>query len=165
MTGIEDFHMPQHLNISHPENGFFGYMLRCRCHVDEDVSGNFVFLVVGLGFEQVADFGEQRLLLGGLGGCGLLLLGRFLELVHEADGHEDAEGDDKEVDDALHEHTPCEVDLGVDGLPGGGQLVGHLLGDDIAVAVGHVAQDYLLVGEVDTSGDQGHQRHDHIVDQ
>lgn len=48
MTGIEDFHMPQHLNISHPENGFFGYMLRCRCHVDEDVSGNFVFLADGI---------------------------------------------------------------------------------------------------------------------
>lgn len=45
MTGIEDFHMPQHLNISHPENGFFGYMLRCRCHVDEDVSGNLYFLL------------------------------------------------------------------------------------------------------------------------
>ena len=44
MNGIKDFQSPQHLDISHPERGFFGYLLRCRCHSEEDVTGNFVFL-------------------------------------------------------------------------------------------------------------------------
>lgn len=48
MNGIRDFQTPHHLDICHPERGFFGYLLRCRCHGEEDVSGNFVFLDDGI---------------------------------------------------------------------------------------------------------------------
>ena len=32
------------MDIAHPERGFFGYLLRCKCSKSEDVSGNFIFL-------------------------------------------------------------------------------------------------------------------------
>lgn len=44
MNGIEDFRVPLYMDIIHPDKGFFGYLLRCRCPKQEDVSGNFIFL-------------------------------------------------------------------------------------------------------------------------
>ena len=44
MSGIEDFKVPQYMDIVHPEKGFFGYLLRCKCPRSEDVSGNFILL-------------------------------------------------------------------------------------------------------------------------
>lgn len=44
MNGINDFKVPQYKDIVHPNNGFFGYLLRCKCPKQEDVSGDFIFL-------------------------------------------------------------------------------------------------------------------------
>lgn len=44
MNGTKDFNTPLHLEIKCPDRGFFGYLLRCRCPQQEDVSGNFIFL-------------------------------------------------------------------------------------------------------------------------
>lgn len=44
MNGTKDFKTPLHLDIERPNRGFFGYLLRCRCPQQEDVSGNFIFL-------------------------------------------------------------------------------------------------------------------------
>lgn len=44
MNGIKDFKEPQYMDITHPDRGFFGYLLRCKCPQPEDVSGNFIFL-------------------------------------------------------------------------------------------------------------------------
>lgn len=49
MNGIEDFMTPQYMDIAHPEKGFFGYLLRCKCPRQEDVSGDFIFLDDGTG--------------------------------------------------------------------------------------------------------------------
>lgn len=49
MNGIKDFKMPQYMDIVHPDKGFFGYLLRCKCPKPEDVSGNFIFLDDGTG--------------------------------------------------------------------------------------------------------------------
>lgn len=44
MNGIKDFKVPLYLDITHPDKGFFGYLLRCKCPKEEDISGNFIFL-------------------------------------------------------------------------------------------------------------------------
>lgn len=44
MNGINDFKVPQYIDIAHPNKGFFGYLLRCKCPKQEDVSGDFIFL-------------------------------------------------------------------------------------------------------------------------
>ena len=44
MNGIKDFNEPQYMDIVHPERGFFGYLLRCKCLVEEKICGNFIFL-------------------------------------------------------------------------------------------------------------------------
>ena len=44
MNGTKDFNTPLHLEIKCPDRGFFGYLLRCRCPQQEDVSGNFIFV-------------------------------------------------------------------------------------------------------------------------
>lgn len=44
MDGIKDFRVPLYMDIAHPNKGFFGYLLRCKCPQPEDVSGNFIFL-------------------------------------------------------------------------------------------------------------------------
>lgn len=49
MNGIKDFNAPQYMDITHPNKGFFGYLLRCRCPQEEEVSGNFIFLDDGTG--------------------------------------------------------------------------------------------------------------------
>ena len=36
------------MDIAHPNKGFFGYLLRCKCPKQEDVSGNFIFLDDGI---------------------------------------------------------------------------------------------------------------------
>ena len=36
------------MDIVHPDKGFFGYLLRCKCPKQEDVSGNFIFLDDGI---------------------------------------------------------------------------------------------------------------------
>ena len=48
MNGIKDFQAPQYVDIVHPDKGFFGYLLRCKCPKQEDVSGNFIFLDDGI---------------------------------------------------------------------------------------------------------------------
>ena len=48
MTGTQDFKVPQYMDIVHPDKGFFGYLLRCRCPEQEDVAGNFIFLDDGI---------------------------------------------------------------------------------------------------------------------
>ncbi|EIY66578.1 hypothetical protein E1J02_04760 [Phocaeicola dorei] len=48
MYGIKDFNVPQYADIVHPNKGFFGYLLRCKCPKQEDVSGNFIFLDDGI---------------------------------------------------------------------------------------------------------------------
>ena len=50
MNGIKDFQAPQYVDIVHPDKGFFGYLLRCKCPKQEDVSGNFIFLDDGIDF-------------------------------------------------------------------------------------------------------------------
>lgn len=49
MNGIKDFKIPLYMDIAHPNKGFFGYLLRCKCPKQEDVSGNFIFLDDGNG--------------------------------------------------------------------------------------------------------------------
>lgn len=44
MNGIKDFKVPQYMDIAHPNKGFFGYLLRCKCPKQEDVSGDFILL-------------------------------------------------------------------------------------------------------------------------
>ena len=44
MNGTKDFKLPQYKDIAHPEKGFFGHLLRCKCPGPEEVSGNFIFL-------------------------------------------------------------------------------------------------------------------------
>ena len=44
MNGIKDFKIPLYMDIAHPNKGFFGYLLRCKCTKQEDVSGDFIFL-------------------------------------------------------------------------------------------------------------------------
>lgn len=44
MNGIKDFNIPEYMDIVHPERGFFGYLLRCKCLKDEELFGNFIFL-------------------------------------------------------------------------------------------------------------------------
>lgn len=44
MNGIEDFMTPQCMDIAQPNHGFFGYLLRCKCLSQEDVSGDFIFI-------------------------------------------------------------------------------------------------------------------------
>lgn len=44
MNGIKDFNVPEYMDIVHPERGFFGYLLRCKCLRDEELFGNFIFL-------------------------------------------------------------------------------------------------------------------------
>lgn len=44
MTGINDFKVPQYMDITHPNKGFFGYLLRCKCLTPEEVNLNFIFL-------------------------------------------------------------------------------------------------------------------------
>jgi len=48
MNGIKDFRVPLYMDIAHPEKGFFGYLLRCKCPKQEDVTGNFIFLDDGI---------------------------------------------------------------------------------------------------------------------
>ena len=48
MNGIKDFNAPQYVDIVHPDKGFFGYLLRCKCPKQEDVSGNYIFLDDGI---------------------------------------------------------------------------------------------------------------------
>ncbi len=48
MDGIKDFKVPLYMDIAHPNKGFFGYLLRCKCPKQEDVSGNFIFLDDGI---------------------------------------------------------------------------------------------------------------------
>lgn len=49
MNGINDFSMPEYMDIVHPNKGFFGYLLRCRCSDGEEMSGNYIFLDDGTG--------------------------------------------------------------------------------------------------------------------
>ena len=44
MNGIKDFKVPQYMDIAHPDRGFFGYLLRCKCLPPEEVFINFIFL-------------------------------------------------------------------------------------------------------------------------
>lgn len=44
MNGINDFKVPQYMDITHPDKGFFGYLLRCKCLPSEEVFANFIFL-------------------------------------------------------------------------------------------------------------------------
>lgn len=44
MNGIEDFMTPDCLDITEPNRGFFGYLLRCKCLPQENVSGDFIFI-------------------------------------------------------------------------------------------------------------------------
>lgn len=44
MNGINDFKVPQYMDIAHPNKGFFGYLLRCKCLSPEEVNLNFIFL-------------------------------------------------------------------------------------------------------------------------
>lgn len=44
MNGIKDFKVPQYMDIAHPDKGFFGYLLRCKCLPPEEVFINFIFL-------------------------------------------------------------------------------------------------------------------------
>lgn len=44
MNGIKDFKEPQYMDIAHPDRGFFGYLLRCKCLPPEEVFINFIFL-------------------------------------------------------------------------------------------------------------------------
>lgn len=48
MNGIKDFNAPQYVDIVHPDKGFFGYLLRCKCPKQEDVFGNYIFLDDGI---------------------------------------------------------------------------------------------------------------------
>lgn len=48
MNGIGDFKVPQYMDITYPNKGFFGYLLRCKCPKPEDVSGDFIFLDDGI---------------------------------------------------------------------------------------------------------------------
>lgn len=51
MDGIKDFgfDVPDPIDIGHPDKGFFGYLLRCKCPEREDVSGDIIFLDDGIG--------------------------------------------------------------------------------------------------------------------
>lgn len=44
MNGINNFEEPQYMDITHPNKGFFGYLLRCKCLTPEEVNLNFIFL-------------------------------------------------------------------------------------------------------------------------
>lgn len=44
MYGINDFKEPQYMDIAHPNRGFFGYLLRCKCLPPEEFYGDFIFL-------------------------------------------------------------------------------------------------------------------------
>lgn len=48
MNGINDFKIPQYMDIAHPNRGFFGYLLRCRCLRAEEFYGDFIFLDDGI---------------------------------------------------------------------------------------------------------------------
>ena len=48
MNGIEDFMTPQCMDIAQPNHGFFGYLLRCKCLIQEDISGDFIFIDNGI---------------------------------------------------------------------------------------------------------------------
>ena len=37
MNGIKDFNVPEYMDIVHPERGFFGYLLRCKCLSNEEL--------------------------------------------------------------------------------------------------------------------------------
>ena len=95
-----------------------------------------------LGFQQIADLGQQLLILGGAGrGGGLFLL--LLEGVDGLEPHEDGEGDDQKIDDGLDELAVGD-DHGRDVTFGG--LQGH----------GEIA-------EVHSPQDQTNWRHDHVT--
>lgn len=49
MYTIEDFKSAGFMDINSPNNGYFGYLLRCKCSDNEDVSGNFIFMDDGNG--------------------------------------------------------------------------------------------------------------------
>lgn len=48
MNGVNDFKIPQYMDIAHPNRGFFGYLLRCRCLRAEEFYGDFIFLDDGI---------------------------------------------------------------------------------------------------------------------
>lgn len=47
MNGINDFKIPQYMDIAHPNRGFFGYLLRCRCLSAEEFYGDLYSLTMG----------------------------------------------------------------------------------------------------------------------
>lgn len=49
MYAIEDFTSAGFMDIHSPNNGYFGYLLRCNCPDSEDVFGNFIFVNGGAG--------------------------------------------------------------------------------------------------------------------
>lgn len=49
MYAIENFTSVGFMDIHSPNNGYFGYLLRCSCPDSEDVSGNFIFVNGGAG--------------------------------------------------------------------------------------------------------------------
>lgn len=44
MNSINGFKEPQYMDIVHPDRGFFGYLLRCKCPKPEEFYGDFIFL-------------------------------------------------------------------------------------------------------------------------
>ncbi len=47
MNGINDFQVPLYMDIVHPDRGFFGYLLRCKCPKQEEFYGDFILLEDG----------------------------------------------------------------------------------------------------------------------
>ena len=47
MNGINDFQVPLYMDIVHPDRGFFGYLLRCKCPMQEEFDGDFILLENG----------------------------------------------------------------------------------------------------------------------
>ncbi len=64
MINVNDFSEPDYKDISFPGQGFFGYLLRCKCLSNENQSGNVIFLDDGKlcveRFPQVKKLREQR---------------------------------------------------------------------------------------------------------
>lgn len=44
MYTIEDFTAAGFMDINSPNKGYFGYLLRCNCPDNEEVSGNYIFI-------------------------------------------------------------------------------------------------------------------------
>ena len=130
---------------------YVAYVINHISHINYKKAGLLSLFAFALLGEEVADLGEELLFVGGLGSGGRCLFFLFLELHDHAQGHEDAEGDDEEVDDVLDKHAVVDGHFLHGCLPFGG---------GVAALFKHPFQGFEVAG-VAESGKNGH---DDVVD-